>query len=647
MKARAQLRFASRFEILLTTLLVLVVAYLAAELGGLLVLRPQMIWPLWPGNAFLVAMLLLSPRKIWPAIVLAGMAGFAAYDFHVHLPIRSTMSLLIADTVEVTIAAVAVTYAFTGAPLLNSVKGLGKYLFFGAIIGPATVATLAGTAMPGPHELAWRIGFLTEALALLTITPAILSWAQVALERVQNTRSYYLEMVLMLGGLATIAYRTFIATGAESYPALLYSLVPFLLWAALRFGIAGTSNSMIVVAVLAIVGAVHRRGPFIGVPPYNVLSLQVFLLVTATSFMLLAAAVDQHKADEEELRESEERFRLVADTAPALIWMSGTDKLCNFFNKPWLEFTGRSLEDEYGDGWAKGVHPDDLQRCYQIYTQSFDRQTKFAMEYRLRRYDGEYRWVLDVGSPRFNQDGSFAGYIGLAVDVTERKQSEEALRGMGRKLIEAQEQERTRIARELHDDINQRLALVAVQLAEMQRAPDAGPKLSRQMTDLLRDISDMSSDLESLSHSLHSSKLRYLGAVAAMKSWCQEFSDRQHMQITFNCHVHSVVPQEVGLCLFRVLQESLQNAAKYSGVKNVEVEVSEHRNALHLSVRDSGVGFNVESAKLSRGLGLTSMDERVRMVNGTIMIQSRPMAGTTIHVEVPLQSDDKSHRAAG
>jgi PAS domain S-box-containing protein len=138
--------------------------------------------------------------------------------------------------------------------------------------------------------------------------------------------------------------------------------------------------------------------------------------------------VTERKRAEAELRESEARFRLVADSAPVMIWMSGTDKLCTYFNKPWLDFTGRSLELELGNGWAERVHPEDLRRYATTYIQAFDRREAFSMEYYLRRHDGEYRWVLDIGVPRFNPDGSFAGYIGSCIDVTEQRRAEEQLR---------------------------------------------------------------------------------------------------------------------------------------------------------------------------------------------------------------------------
>lgn len=143
----------------------------------------------------------------------------------------------------------------------------------------------------------------------------------------------------------------------------------------------------------------------------------------ATVAAPIAQGIERKRA-EEALRASEERFRILADTAPVLIWMSGTDKLCDFFNKPWLDFTGRTMEQELGNGWTEGVHPDDYDRCLEIYVTSFDAREPFQMEYRLRRYDGEYRWIVDNGIPRFSANGDFLGYIGSCIDITERKQAE-------------------------------------------------------------------------------------------------------------------------------------------------------------------------------------------------------------------------------
>ncbi len=138
--------------------------------------------------------------------------------------------------------------------------------------------------------------------------------------------------------------------------------------------------------------------------------------------------ITDRKRAEEALRESEARFRVVANTAPVMIWMSGTDKLCTFFNKGWIDFTGRAMEQELGNGWAEGVHREDLDRCLEVYINSFDARQEFAMEYRLRRFDGEYCWILDSGVPRFESNGTFLGYIGSCIDITERKRAEEVLR---------------------------------------------------------------------------------------------------------------------------------------------------------------------------------------------------------------------------
>jgi len=357
----------------------------------------------------------------------------------------------------------------------------------------------------------------------------------------------------------------------------------------------------------------------------------------------LGAADTELKRSESELRESEDRFRLVADTAPVLIWMSGTDKKCNFFNEGWLKFTGRSIESELGDGWAEGVHPEDLQRCLDTYTQAFDLREEFRMEYRLRRQDGEYRWVLDIGVPRFNQEPSFVGYIGSCVDITDRKLAETALANVNRRMIEAQERERTRIARELHDDIGQRLALLAINLTQLKQDGTDLLEIRSRVGELRDQASEIATDVQTISHRLHSSKLESLGLAAAMRGFCHEFGEQQKLGIDFESRdLPDPLSSDISLCLFRVLQEALYNSAKHSGVRQFKVRSWGTPNEVHLTVSDFGSGFDQGAAKTGWGLGLISMDERLKILNGTLSIESQPERGTTIHAFVPINPDTQA-----
>ncbi len=692
---------------------------------------------------------------------------------------RSIVWLILSNAVEVLTAVLCLSSSFDGVPRLNSVKALAKYSFYAVFLAPFAGAFLGALSTSGHYWASWKVAFFSEALGFLTLMPAILGWAREIPTWAQKPRAFYLEAAALIAGVVLLGYIAFVAPGHSSSPVLLYSLLPFLLWSALRFGSMGISTSMVAIAFLSIWGAVHGRGPFTGSEPlHNVLSLQLFLFFAATPFMVLAVLVEERKQAEEvvresqsrlaaivasamdaiitvdneqrivlfnasaenmfqcpahdvigssiehfipkrfrgehsehirrfgeagvtnrnmgnlgalwaqrengeefpieasishteaggkklftvimrdiserrraeqAVRESEQRFRLVANTAPVLIWMSGTDKLCTYFNKPWLDFTGRSMEEELGNGWAEGVHPEDLRRCVDRYTQAFDQGEEFRMEYRLRRHDGEYRWVFDIGVPRFNSDRSFAGYIGSCIDVTDRKLAEEALASVSRRLIEAQEQERTRIARELHDDFGQRLALLTIELELLQQnSPNLPADIRSRMGELRKQTSEIASDIQSLSHELHSSRLEHVGIAAAMRGLCQEFGEQEKAEIDFKTHgLPSPVPPDISLCLFRVLQEALHNSAKHSGVRRFEVQLWGMSDEILLMVRDSGAGFDIEAAKQSRGLGLISMEERLKLLNGTFSIESQPKRGTTIHARVPLRSGSDSMRAAG
>jgi PAS domain S-box-containing protein len=341
-----------------------------------------------------------------------------------------------------------------------------------------------------------------------------------------------------------------------------------------------------------------------------------------------------------ETRESEERFSLLADAVPALIWMSDSDKLCIYVNKSWRGLTGRSLDSELGNGWSEGIHPDDLRSYLDTYAQAFDRLEEFRVEYRRRRHDGEYRWILDTGVPRFDTDRTFVGYIGIGVDVTDRKLAEAALARVSSRLIEAQEQERTRIARELHDDFSQRLALQCIDLDQLKkRLSESDPKERAKVVQMLERAKEMSTDLRSLSHQLHSSKLEFVGLSLAVSGLCKEISAKYEIDVHFSdSGIPTDIPKDVALSLFRVTQGALGNVVKHSGAKSAGVELGSNEAGLSLRIVDEGRGFDTRGDNAEIGIGLVGMMERLRLVGGRLSIRSELMRGTEILAEVPLSS---------
>jgi len=357
--------------------------------------------------------------------------------------------------------------------------------------------------------------------------------------------------------------------------------------------------------------------------------------------------VTEQKQQEEIRRESEKRFRLVADSAPVLIWMSGADKLCTFFNLGWLKFTGRTLEQELGNGWASGVHPDDLERCMAVYTASFDARVGFEMEYRLRHYDGEYHWVIDHGVPRFECDGTFCGYIGSCIDITERKLSEDFLHSLGGRLIHAQEEERARIARELHDDFSQRLALLGIGLGQLLKTlPKSDVEKRAHVLEMLKGTKELSSDLHALSRQLHSSRLDHVGLVSALGGLCREISGKHKIEVQFiECNLPLEIPNDVALCLFRIAQEALNNVVKHSRAKSTHVELGGNASGVSLCISDDGRGFDTARSNPCAGIGIIAMHERIRLVGGRLSVRSVLMQGTEILAEVPLNASTNAAAA--
>jgi PAS domain S-box-containing protein len=885
--------------------LVATVCYLAAKLGGVLIITvPQTLWPLWPGCAVLVGILLLNPRRRWPILITVGLMGFVVYDLEAGVPVRSIAWLVLTDILEVLVAAWGVSYFLNGQPRLNGLNALVKYAFSTVILASLVAASVGCYSLAGDRWISWRISLLSEGLAFLTVTPTILGWFGQSQTRGRTARAFYLEAMVLATALISLCYLMFVARETSSPPALLYSLVPFLLWSALRFRLTGASTAATIVGLMSIWGAIHGRGPFTESDPVTrVLFLQLFLLFTAASFLVLGVLVEERKSAEEATREASERFRLAAQAGRmfAYEWDASTDVTVRspeslqllgkdeptqtsgrqiFANchpddrerltaaaaklspeKPhleiiyrtirpdgtviWVEGNARAYFDQRGQmlriigmvadvtelkkteealhqreeelleaqrvsqvgSWQWNPMTDEVVWSTELYRIAgrdphlpppvFDEQTPlytpeswdrlkraiaealrtgapYTLDLEIVRPDGSTRWITDRGEvlrdgggrvarlrgtaqditerkraedelrtseekfrsvfkdagvgmvivsfegrflaaneafcdclgyteeellektvqsitfpedwPRFSQklrealkqgtgfqrvekrclhksgrivttessasliygsSGEPRYFVGEVLDITQRKLAEEVLSGVSGRLIEAHEEERSWIARELHDDFNQRVALLATMLERVkQDLPAAEEAARRGVEEASQHITELGSDIQALSHRLHSSKLEYLGLAPAIAGFCKEFSDRQNVKIDFHSeNIPDALPKEISLCLFRVVQEAVQNSLKHSGERRFDVSLKCAKSEIELNVHDSGVGFDPEKTISGHGLGLTSMKERLKLVDGQLSIDSQPHEGTTIHARVPLRPKVKSARA--
>jgi PAS domain S-box-containing protein len=373
--------------------------------------------------------------------------------------------------------------------------------------------------------------------------------------------------------------------------------------------------------------------------------------------LLVLRDITERKRAESLLARSRDFHLSILQEFPAMIWRSGVDAKCDYFNKAWLSFTGRTLEQEIGSGWAEGVHPNDVDQCVAGYLKAFHAHEPFVLEYRLRRYDGEYQYILDRGSPFNDLDGNFAGFIGSCYDITERKQAEEErarllkevqdsnarLQHLSRRMLEVQEEERRRIARELHDQTGQSLTSLLVGLRVLEDLPTLG-RAQTQASDLRKITMDALEEVKRLAMGLRPALLDDLGLEAALKRLVKESA--QTYRVSMDLHIKGLtnrrLPPPVETGFYRIAQEALTNMGRHAAAKNVSVLLTCSESSVKLIIEDDGCGFDVEKALRlpgsSKHLGLLGMHERVSLLNGTISVESTPDSGTTIYVQLLLEA---------
>jgi two-component system sensor kinase FixL len=406
--------------------------------------------PFWYPDAVLLSALLVTRQNKW-WMYLLGPLPIRLFLVPSASPLWFLLATYANDSLKAYLSALLLQFFLKNPTRFDTLRDFLIFVVVAGLLSPAVSAfegALSRSLLGHPFWPAWEQWFLGNALASIILTPLILYWViggWTAL-RSQTLRTR-LEALLAFAGLAISAFFAFGNKSAPPYPSpiILYAPVPFLLWIAVRFGVRGASTALTGIAFLLFDGAAHGHGPFLADSP---LHIQFFLFVIGVPSIFVAVLSRERQQGNKllrqayvTLRESERRFREMADSSPVMIWMTDTEKLCTYCNRGWLEFTGRTLEQEMGNGWTEGVHPDDFGHCLDIYFSAFDKRVPFEMEYRLRRHDGAFRWVLDRGGPRHGPNGQFLGYIGSVIDHTERKQTQEALQRseeLYREVVESQ-----------------------------------------------------------------------------------------------------------------------------------------------------------------------------------------------------------------
>ncbi len=295
------------------------------------------------------------------------------------------------------------------------------------------------------------------------------------------------------------------------------------------------------------------------------------------------------------------------------------------------------------------IHPDDRAKVAEAVEDARQNQKLYAAEFRVVQPDGTVRWLAARGKFYYTRNGNPERMLGVSLDITERKLTEEALSCMNRRVIEAEERERDRIAKDLHENVGQRLTLLAIAIEQLKNdLPNQAAELLDRMDAVWRKTLDILTDVKASAHELYSPRLQYLGIAAVMRAFCEEFGDRKRVEIDFRSHdLPGLLLPDISICLFRVLQEALHNGVMHSGVQKFNVQLWGESDGIHLRVGDSGVGFDLRAARRGRGLGLIRIEQRVKLVEGTFSIDSQLEKGTTVHVRVPLRSARDSMRAAG
>ncbi|MEQ1622845.1 MAG: EAL domain-containing protein [Methylococcales bacterium] len=386
---------------------------------------------IYPSSGIGLAAVLLGGNKY----ALSVYFGAMLINVFSQSPIGLTLILPLASTLESLFAVWLLTHYGYSLRAINSFKDFFRLTgIVGAISSSiaalmgSTMLLLAGSITGNAYLTTFRDWWMGDMLGIILVTPIILVWRTLPMGWLKPARLFEFSLLITLTFFAgQIIFMDWFQSilAPVTYD---YWLFLFITWSAIRFGLHGTVMVLLIVTVQALIGSSRGLG-FLShdFSKTHLTNLWFFTTILSTAGIALATYIKERRLVEDALRDSENNFKTLAQNTSALVWMTGRNNLRNYFNQVWLDFTGRTLNQEKGNGWLADVHPDDIQQCLNTYINGFDAHQEFTMEYRLRRKDGEFRWLLDHGVPRYNKQGFFIGFIGSCIDISERKTAEEKI----------------------------------------------------------------------------------------------------------------------------------------------------------------------------------------------------------------------------
>jgi len=526
--------------------------YIGAQIGFGLTFQPHPVSTLWPPNSILLAALLLSPVRSWWFLLLAAFPAHLLAQLNANIPLTMILSWFVSNCSEALIGASILRYLTKSEMRFDNTYHVGMFILV-AFLAPflssfidAAFVMLNRFGNTSFWDL-FRVRFFSNVMASLTLVPLILTWWRGEFPKWGTiTWKRYLESALLVTGIVIVGIITQEAE-LNKTPALLYLPLPFLLWAAIRFGPKGSSAVLLFVTVFEIWVAIHGHGPFASQSAEsNALSVQLFLILASMPLLFLAALIKEREQAQEAATQKEERLVLALDTA---------------------------------------------------------------------------------------QQASQA----LSVSQEKLHQSHSQIRALLGKLIDAQESERRRISRQLHDDLNQKIASLSMGISQLKRKlPVQETALVVELDQLRENAATLTNDVRTLSHQLHPAVLEHLGLVTALESYISNFNLEEHIEVKLNAEIGAErIPFQVSICLYRVAVEALRNVSRHSGATSAAISLTRSDDMIELQVSDSGKGFDVETFKNGGGLGLISIEERLRLLQGSCEIYSAPGRGTRLVVTVP------------